>query len=148
MLFMALSLWDLLRGRDHAWIPFALTTAGVFFLNLWRSRFLLALDGEQLRYRTLFRGSTLVPLAEIEAVELRIGGSGYRDRFRPPIRLHVTTTQGSQVKPFDINLKVFHRKDIGPFLQVIEASVATQTKSRQKAEAGQGRQDRGKRLGP
>ncbi len=128
MLFMALSLWDLLRGRDHAWIPFAMTTAGFLFLNLWRSRFLLALDGEQLQYRTLFRGSTLVPLEEIESVELRIGGSRYRDRFRPPIRLHVMTKPGSQVKPFDINLKVFHGKEVARFLEKIEASLADRNK--------------------
>ena len=72
-----------------------------------------------LEYRSLFGGVRKIRLAEIESSAIQIGEYAYRDKFRPPIRLHIKPKRGVAQGPFDINLKVFEAGRLGELLELL-----------------------------
>lgn len=105
--------------RSSTWLPAVILFALMVALLVWQKAFLLELRQGVLRYRRLFGGITKVALAEIERAGIEIGCFRFRDRFRPTVRLVITTKKGSSVRPFDISVRVFEREGFEQLLDVL-----------------------------
>lgn len=89
---------------------------------VWVRCFLLKISDGVLVYRTLFGGTKRVKIADIEEASFETGGSGFANRLRPMVRLAVRPQKTAGLPPFDINLKVFSRRDIQELLGVLSNS--------------------------
>lgn len=110
--------YGVIQEREQ-WPGVVLAVALQIFLSAWLFSFSLALIGDRLRYRSLFGGRKELDIADIKRIEVQVGEARYRDKFRPPIRLFVKSWQASRDSSFDINMKVFDKRDMEVLLQIL-----------------------------
>ncbi len=107
------------------WIACALLLAAGIFIFLWFESIVIEVKDGQLRYRSLFGGTKLLSMDEIKETRLEVGIQKYRDRFRPPYRLVVVPRSHVGVAPFDINLRIFSRRDIENLVALLSGGQAS-----------------------
>ena len=106
-------------GHHRIDVPLLACNVGLLLLLLaWVFAHRLVLRDGIVRYRTLFRGVTVVPVSSISDVSLRIGVFSYIDRFRPTVRIEVRWVDTS-TRLLVINARVFKRKEVDRLLDVI-----------------------------
>lgn len=111
--------------RPSMWIPAILSFMTVVSVVLWISSFRLRVADGFLIYTSPFRKTIAVRLEEIATAKVVVGSERYWDRLKPTVRLAITPNSQSSVKPFEVNLKVFRRKDVAFLLdQVFKQSEA------------------------
>ena len=83
--------------------------------------FVLRITDGVLVYRELFRGSTRIPLGDIQKAYIT-GWFSRREKFRLPKQLVIVPKPGSSVPEFDINTTVFDNGDIARLLEQIRGA--------------------------
>ena len=84
----------------------------VAFGEAWLSAYMLQIQEDRLRYRSLFGGTREVRFEEIAESEVQIGVNEYVDRHRPHYRLVVRSVPSLRKCPIIINLKIFTREEV------------------------------------
>lgn len=104
-----------IKGRSM-WAATLICLTGVAGLLFWLRSFRLGISDEVLRYTTLFGGTKTVELRDIASARVEVGYSRYRDRFKPPLRLVVSSRDGRII---NVNMKVFRACEVEQLLSVL-----------------------------
>jgi hypothetical protein len=94
------------------WQLLGAAITGVALSALWVRSHEIRLSSDQLTYRTPFRKGRSISLSDIEKAEVKVGVFGYRDRFKPTVRLEVVAKPSSGRQPIVIGLKLFAEQDV------------------------------------
>ncbi len=96
-------------------IALGLVTSSLAFL--WVHSFEVMLTSDSIRYRTLWHGTRVLPLINIEraAVEIGVAETGYPARPMCSLTLYPTTESGQE--RIDINMKIFGLHEIRKLLE-------------------------------
>ena len=89
----------------------ALAVSGLAFG--WLSSFRIVITPTEVRFRSLFRGQQSIRHDQIQKVRL---AWSFQSRTRGPMRLIIEPRDGSGLRQFDINAKVFSRAAIDAVL--------------------------------
>lgn len=108
------------HAQNNMLLPFLVCAVAWFFSIVWLVSFRVGVSTNSLSYRSLFGGNRVLRLADIRSIIRESGVRQYGDRFRPFVRLVVTTVSDGQ--RIDINLKVFSTRDIQMLIQGLKAN--------------------------
>ena len=99
------------------------------FAALWVMTFRVEIDGKRLSYVSLFSGTRVVTFDQIQSAVIKVGGSSFREKFLPLIRLEITVEPDSGLRNFSINLKVFARGAGSEIVDAVLSSSGPNTKN-------------------
>jgi hypothetical protein len=89
----------------------------------WLSRFRVQITHDALSYRSLFSGTRVLRMEEIEVANVVVGKYGPGEAFKPYFRLELMPRQGVSRPPITINLKVFSRNDMRRILESVKTKM-------------------------
>jgi len=102
------------------WIAVLICVTGIAFVLIWLKYYEVEVADGTLKYSSLFSRPKYVQLDSIVSAKIEVGYRLYRDRFKAPLRLVISTCNDKSDCSISINLKVFSKQDVESLLLLLD----------------------------